>query len=307
MLYVRKTGKRKGALNGYDVRKIVYEAHGNNSASWLACAVGISLPEWFANLWLPIRVYTHETRNMIWEVWAALREVAEPGSPMPSDDVAEFVWRCRDQHVKGNYRIEAADLPSTHPMKRRNVVLLMTQGNVCDALRLLGPDAFPRGAAQRSLRMHAHPWVPSALLTACFDFVTTGGCIMGEVWLFAQLIATQTEAAVEMAAAHGIIPQYDEADPDEMFEIIASVIRRRDITESFAALGMEVVFYDDENVIEEVIDTVTRVSGNDLDMMHGVEMWTTSRRGHAEHIKTLGPKEMRSCFDRHAAMTSAGG
>ena len=314
---VRTAGRRKGALNGHDVRRIVYAAHGNNSASWLACAVGSSLPEWFANLWLPIGDVERHKRELISRVWAALRAVAASGVPVPSDDVAEFVRQCRDR-PEGDYFHFAADLPSTTRAKRRDAVLSAACGNVHDALRALGVDAFPCGAARRSLRMHAHPWVPSALLPACVDFVTTGDCIRGEGWLLAQLLATQTEAAVEMAAAHDIPPDDarfyivtngddDGDDAQAMFDTIATILRRRDVAESFAALGMEVVFSgSDEDGIEEVTDTVTGACGNDLDLSCGVEVWSPWRgRWPAEHIATLGPEDMRGCFDRRAALDRA--
>jgi hypothetical protein len=305
---VRRTGKRKKLLNGDDVRKIVYEAHGNNSASWLTCAIGsLSLPEWFASLWLPMRdAITKEKRELISRVWKALHAVAEPSSPVPSEDVIEFVRRCRDQHIKGNYRTEAADLPSTCITKRRDVVLSNINGNVLDALITLGYDAFPCGAARRSIYMCDYQWVPSALLTSCVDFVTTGheDNSMGED-LFERLLATQAEAAVEMAVAHGI-PHDEDEDPDVLFEIIDMTLRRRSVAGSFEALGMEVIFHQGEDVIEVVTDAVSRVSSSDIGLTDGIELWTPWHgKRSARHIATLCPEEMRECFDRHVGLIHA--
>ena len=304
---VRTFGPRKVALNGDDVRRIVHEAHGNNSASWLACKVGISLPEWFSNLWLPTGDIKQKVQ-LISDVWTALEKVAASGGPVLSDDVAAFVRRCGEEKRIGSSQLyySAADLPSTPPTKRKGAALSVTNGNLRDALGARAGGSFLCGAVQRALRLRGHQWVPSTLLAACADFVTMGECFQGEGWLFDRLHAMQAEAAFEMAEEHAVpVDLLDADDPDAMFDIIVPFVERRRTSECFEALGMEVLFFDagDYYNIEEVTDIATRTCGCDLGLTSGVELWSSGRNG--RHVATLDAEDMRGCFDRHAALTRA--
>ena len=310
---LRGVGRNKRGrewLDGAAVRRLVYRAHGDDSARWLACCVrrttGAEVPPWFADMWLPLcgcrraddarRAY-----GLISGVWRDVLEAAAClGVDAASEQVRQEIRRYMLDHqtrALAQARTCATDwiverLGSASAMRARASRAVAAE-NLGAALAALDAGLFGVGSGRRAAELPRTLWVPSALLDACVRFVLEGAPgSLDDVAQRMQLLSPEmvASAARELAAARGLLAHVHVValyirDPRATISDVDGV---KGAVDHFDHFGLVPHFcgYD----VDVVADTVTGATSEDLPMFEG------DRR--SERLDIMDASRLRECFDR---------
>ncbi len=311
---------RSGGARGADVRRLVYRAHGDDSARWLSCSVrveaGVSVPPWFAELWLPMHAcrdagLARRAYRAIARAWHDVLDAVEclECDGLGRDDAAvrlEVGRWVRDMHggSGGGGGVERLVERLGSPAARRLCAIrAVSAENVVVALSDLEATRFGPGSIRRAGELPSMLWVPASTLDACVRFVADGGDGDGGSQSLLDALRRPeclAEAARELAASLGLLAHVDvvahlvEETKDRKADL-SDLDEMRAMVERFDRCGL-VPEFSSVCSPETVRDAVTGATSDDLPLF-------LHRRSAPLDLRDAG--HLRECFDRRQRLAAA--